>query len=80
MCEACRPPKVAHYEGTAMILTPIKCTCPCPVTDYQTDGTKRCRKCDHLITILVEGLDENEYDYPTFLIDGQPVRLDEVKH
>ena len=80
LCEACRPPKVAHYEGTSMILTPVKCTCNCPVTDYQEDGTKRCRKCDHLIKgILVEGLDEVEYDYPHFLIDGEVRRLDEVQ-
>ena len=63
-----------------MILTSVKCACNCPVTEYQLDGTKRCRKCDHLVTILVEGLDEDEYDYPAFLIDGQPVRLDEVEH
>src|SRR3990167_6445702 len=81
MCEACSPPRVPVYHGRSIILeAPPPCKCPCPSFKWAANG-KRCDLCGHVLRILVEGLGENDWDFPLWLDaeSKQPVRLDEVK-
>lgn len=77
MCEGCKPPKHVRYEGKAMILEDSECVCKdCSVTEFSPSGA-RCVNCEHLIPVHLT--DESEWDNPLFLVNGFPVRLDEIK-
>ena len=67
MCEACSPPREPVFVGKSIMLQPPEpCLCSCLEFTYQPDG-KRCMKCNHLVKITVEGVDDSEWDRPLWI-------------
>ena len=76
-CEACSPPRVAHYEGRNLVLRRVDCSCQCSETIFEQDGP-RCPKCNHLVKIQLT----DQWVDPFLWIDpktGEPVRIDEIQ-
>ena len=77
MCDACKPPKKAVYQGKTLILEPQTCNCACVEGEFTGRGY-RCPKCDHAVDISFTDDSAPWEPYPLYLVNGHPVRRDEV--